>query len=140
MQHTPTKAQWATVIDNFLKVYPMALVAGESHLDMSEPLITAEPACGTVNCVGGWYAIATLDVDNDKNLSFSNGAAQMAIDLGFGGFFPKRQLEAWACNNPEIWGNGRGHDMFYSPTAWNGAETLEQIIIHLAGVHDRSPE
>ena len=80
--------------------------------------------CGTVHCVGGWYAVANSDrqviKDKIKNgrVGYDDGADLMAIDLGFddGDF-----LADWAYENPEIWGNEKGSDMFENELAYDNA-------------------
>ena len=138
--HNPTKKQWATVIENFYRVYPLTLEYGEGHLDMEEPYVNnglfMKRKCGTVHCVAGWYAIATLDYEN-KPLDFVHGANSMALDLGFN---TKFQLETWASQNRKVWGNSCGVDIFYDPAAWGNAKSIEDIIHYLEGVHDRTPE
>lgn len=142
--HTPTKAQWQTVIDNFYKILPLALDSGECHLDMSEPGVNIYHECGTVHCVGGWYAIATMDTGKDR-VDFLDGVEQITTDLGFTKYdsrlFNKKALESWAMNNTEIWGNPYGQKMFYDSCAYGeGARSIIDIINHLEGVRDRSPE
>lgn len=135
--YMPTKKQWQTVIDNFYKILPLTLEQGNGHLDMSEPDVNyIKEQCGTIHCVGGWYAIATLDFENDF-LDFTNGARSMAIDLGFGN---KNYLEIWSNDNPKIWGNCFGGSMFYDKAAYDNAQSIEDVIHHLEGVRDRSPE
>lgn len=133
--YTPTKQQWQTVIDNFEKVMPMAI--NEGHLNMDEWLVnTPFHKCGTVHCAGGWYAIAALDVkENTSGIDFIDGANAMAAHLGF----PSRSyLEQWARRNPDIWG-ARGELMFSDKSAYDYAETLEDIVDYLKGVRDRTP-
>jgi len=142
--HTPTKAQWQVVIDNFYKILPLTFEQGLGHLDMNESNVNSvEHECGTVHCVAGWYAVATLDLENNK-VDFRDGANQMASDLGFSDeSFPrtcKRSLEKFADCNPDIWGNAYGDSMFCSNEAYNGAESITDIINFLEGVRDRSPE
>lgn len=132
--YTPTKQQWQTVIDNFEKVLPRAQHL--NHLDMEEGRVNEnDHKCGTVHCVGGWYAIAVLD--QNAELSYDDGAEAMAIHLGL----PNRFfLEKWANQNPDIWGNYAGDMMFYLTIAYGGAQTLAEVVEYLKGVRDRSPE
>jgi len=129
--HTPTKKQFQLVIDNFKKVLSLATMEG--NLDMGENRVnTFGHACGTVHCVAGWYAVATLH--HSIPLDFSDGAHAMAVDLGFEN---KWRLEDWARDNPKIWGNSYGSYMFYSDSAYNDAKTLQEVIKHLQGVRNR---
>ena len=78
--------------------------------------------CGTVHCVAGWYAVANLNRKFIKNkfnqgrVSFVDGAELMAIDLGFADQHP---LEDWAFDNPKIWGNEDGDEMFSKERAYD---------------------
>lgn len=132
-----TKAQVQTVIDNFRKVLPMAVQ--ENHLDMLEEDVNLDGyKCGTVHCHGGWYAVATLDLN--QSLDFSDGATKMAEHLGFDNYL---SLEDWAEENPGLWGNSRGETMFVFPSAFKsesrpeGAQNLQDIIDHWSEVQSR---
>jgi hypothetical protein len=134
--HTPTKAHWQVVIDNFKKVLPIA--TKRNNLDMLEPAVNADQhKCGTVHCIGGWYAIATCDIN--KPLNYKDGALKMAEDLGFRDL-PILQLEEWAINHPSIWGNRYGAGMFCNPSAYGNATNLAEAIQFLEKVRDRSPD
>ena len=133
--------------------------------------------CGTCACHAGHYLLAkcllgenesgyTLrrrhDVlddslflvdDQDEPTCWSTGATAMAIDLGFGHpttkhFGPAVQLMNWAQNNPDLWGNTKGHQLFNNPSAFFTPSspvdvhppyqvTIEQIIDHWKGVAKR---
>lgn len=132
--HTPTKQQWQTVIDNLKKVLPMA--ANEHHLDMGENRVNGHyHKCGTIHCVGGWYAVSVCDLTEE--IDFNDGGEAMANHIGFD---DRHRLAEWAYLNPEIWGNEHGDMMFYDNKAYDGAKTLTEVIAHLEGVRDRSPE
>lgn len=131
--HTPTKTQWQKVIDNLEKVVPIATV--ENNLDMHETKInTKGHVCGTIHCMGGWYAIATLDIT--EPISFLSGAIEMAKDLGFESI---SEIEDWARSYSKIWGNEYGGSLFCRPWAYNDAKTIQEAIEYLKGVRDRSP-
>jgi hypothetical protein len=133
--HNPTKKQWQKVIDNFKKVLPLAI--REDHLNMSEARVNEKDnQCGTVHCVGGWYAVATLDTKSNL-LSFSDGADEMAKHLGFTDMY---RLGDWAHANSDIWGNDFGYNLFGHEAAYDDAENLTEVITFLEGVRDRSPE
>lgn len=133
--HTPTKAQWQLVIDNLKSVLPMA--SSNIQLDMNEGRVNSDDhKCGTVHCVGGWFAIATLD--NEQELNYNDGALSMAAHLGFK---TRSQLEIWAHKHPNIWGNSYGFSMFNCEMAYGfDVGGLGDVVAHLEGVRDRSPE
>jgi hypothetical protein len=92
--------------------------------------------CGTVHCVGGWYAVANLrrraikDKFNEGFIGFSDGAKLMAKDLGFA---YRCDLENWAYENPEIWGNKKGYFMFdnlfsYDDEGFDGVIAQWQLV------------
>jgi hypothetical protein len=92
-------------------------------------------------------------------MDYNNGAEQMAIDLGFTqtddgeyenfeGKMIKETIEArthlrdWASENPQIWGNRNGEDMFHSKDAFetegsDGAESLQDIVDFWEKVYER---
>jgi len=145
--YMPTKAQVQTVIDNFIRILPMA--AHEGALDMSEGSIDEKNQCGTISCHGGWYAIACLKECEEKFpevtprfIDFVEGANLMAMHMGFE---HSDALEDWAASSPKVWGNEDGHSMFsacgvmafFSPTRPDGANTLADIVEHWKEVQDR---
>lgn len=134
--HTPTKTQWNTVIENFKSILPLVEKSGERHLNMMEPSVNNNHTCGTVHCYAGWYAVATLDLEN-KILSYTDGKQKLAEDLGFR---TDRELQDWTDDNPEIWGNQRGPAMFTSTEAFDYANSIPDIILFLEKVRDRSPD
>jgi hypothetical protein len=145
--HTPKKENWQMVIDNLKSVQHLSEREG-CGLDMNETEVNqrwrlrennfGKNTCGTIHCVGGWYAVAVLNPqDAITRISFSDGAHMMARHLGF---VSVNKLEYWADDNVEIWGNKYGRNLFANISAYNGAETLAEIIIYLEGVRDRSPE
>jgi len=135
MRH-PTKKQVQKVIDNFRKVLPQAQRLQRKEgcsVNMSE--INIDAACGTPMCHGGWYAVSTC-----KNaINFSGGKTLMAEHLGFDASY---ELKSWAMNNPEIWGNYYGEEMFNFNRAFNhhGKLTLPKIIRHWINVQKRLPK
>ena len=59
----------------------------------------------------------------------------MALDLGF---ITRDELRQWAKNNPKIWGNDDGGDMFCCDSAFGFYEvTLKEICAHWLAVADR---
>lgn len=137
--HTPTQAQWATVIEKLYSVLPFTLQEG-SGLDMGEGFVNGEHVCGTTHCLAGWYAIAHWKdkaLDDKVYLDFRDGAKQLANDLGFK---DRYQLMNWAEDNSAIWGNDRGRDMFHFRWAYGRGEevatSLADIINHFEFVAD----
>jgi hypothetical protein len=135
-----TKAQVQTVIDNFRKVLP--LTVQENHLAMHQGAVNTDGyKCGTIHCHAGWYAIAACDIS--KPLMFVHGSHQLAQDLGFAHHL---HLRLWARDNPEIWGNEHGTQMFIDKQAFEsesrleGAQNLQDIIDHWSEVQSRLTE
>ena len=150
--HTPTQKQWQTVIDKLYSILPFTFES-KYHLDISEAAVNnGWHQCGTVHCVGGWYAIASYKedaFDRKEILSYSDGTAEMARDLGFEN---EIDLEFWAGENYKLWGNSYGLHLFYKRDAYdhgNGpAKSITDVIHHFEFVkqnckkrgtkHDRS--
>lgn len=82
-------------------------------VDMEESSVKKE-ACGTTMCHGGWFQWITL-TPNQNLQSYSRGADKMAIFLGFSSMY---RLEEWAEENPKLWANEHGGDMFSEHTAF----------------------
>jgi hypothetical protein len=124
----PTIKQVAFVIDKLKLVREQA--SQECALDMDETRVrNKEYDCGTVHCVGGWYAVANLNRKAIKNkfdeghvayghIDYVDGANLMAKDLGFADHY---ELEDWANKNPKIWGNERGRFMFTDEFSYDNA-------------------
>jgi hypothetical protein len=78
--------------------------------------------CGTVHCVAGWYAFANLRRKEIKDrfkkgfVTFKDGVELMTEDLGFN---IGCSLKDWAKDNPKIWGNEEGFEMFAKMSAYN---------------------
>lgn len=92
--------------------------------------------CGTPVCHGGWYAIAK------GSDTYLGGALEMAEDLGF---YQISELEIWAEQNDQLWGNIFGSHMFVSGCAFGDGtqndkslNSLIQIIDHWKGVKERA--
>ena len=111
--------------------------------------------CGTPACVAGHYAIASHQhrprfhsfnpfMPHPRGghlLSYQSGANWMAEDLGFA---DSTHLEAWANDNPCLWGNIYGHNMFkpFSSSETYGGKcgdeiTMAMVVKHWEGVRDR---
>jgi len=136
--HTPTKQQFQTVIDVLKSVLPQA--KDESNFNMMQgfTFYSDGDVCGTVHCIGGWYAIAKqLQLEAPgMQINYQNGAMAMADDLGFVSI---DELENWAIKNTYIWGNGYGDSIFTDKRAYGDADTLQDAINHLEKVKDRLP-
>ena len=101
-------------------------------------------ACGTIACHAGHYAIEKFligEAEVDwKFADYIDGAWMMASDLGFGD--SRYELIEWARENPEIWGNEYGYEVFSELDAfvvddYEGDFTLLHIAKHWDGVADR---
>jgi hypothetical protein len=119
----PTVKQVAFVIDKLKLVRKQA--NEECALDIDESRVYNKKykyECGTVHCVGGWYAVANLnrkfikDKFNEGFVDFNDGTKLMAQDLGFA---YRCDLKNWAEQNPKIWGNKKGYFMFGNASAYN---------------------
>ena len=109
--------------------------------------------CETISCFGGWYAIARFwewegvkgtyigeslgQNECETRIDFHNGADQMAKDLGFE---DNEELEKWAEENPDLWGNEYGVRMFHDGQAFGMDPYVEpqfrDIVAHLETVAD----
>lgn len=133
--HMPTKAQFKTVIDNLTRVMLEFNATSDDNLNMMESHVNGRHVCGTVHCIGGWYALATLR-PFVSHIAYTDGAHKMAEDLGFKDAL---DLKQWARHNPAIWGNRDGDGMFCVTAAYNGATNLPEAIQHLESVMNRLP-
>lgn len=137
----PTKNQWQVVIDNLRKVLPMA--ERDGGLDMFEGRVNElDHQCGTIHCVGGWYAVAALNTS--LPLTYLDGTNAIALALGFE---DDDDLEKFLLDNPDYWGNMAGKFIFCAASAYYqpdkrpyGATNLLHVIEHFEEVRDRSPE
>ena len=98
--------------------------------------------CGTVHCVGGWYAVANMnrkvikDRFNQGHVGFVDGTDLMAQDLGF---TDSCCLKTWAEQNPKIWNNKKGYFMFGSASAYDNPG-FDGVIAQWETVIDNLPE
>lgn len=135
----PTSDQIATVLMRFESILPRALEIEARKMysiDMGQSAVYND--CGSPMCHGGWYAAASNIQRNTDFTHYDYGAKLMAHDLGF---TDKEKLKEWADQNPKIWGNPYGIEMFCHRLAFvpMGAEitSLKQIYDHWKGVYDR---
>jgi hypothetical protein len=94
--------------------------------------------CGTPMCHGGWYVVACdLNPLEERfyGADYLDGAMAIALALGFPTSYT---LELWASDNPKLWGNEYGDDMFCCNSAFNDAKTLRGVVNHWIGVHNRT--
>lgn len=137
----PTKKQVQKVIDVLTKANKIAKF--NAPVDMSETQVEEKHICGTPMCHGGWYAVGRMPKTKiiEKHVSYTHGASLMSKDLGFNN---DSQLEEWAEQNPELWGNKCGWGIFSAAKAFTNAEfeltSLTQIIDHWKGVQERLPK
>lgn len=142
MKH-PTKKQMQKVIDLMYTILPLTFERKRS-LDMEEGQVNCDYECGSVHCFGGWFAVACLEAGLlEGYVTFRGGGYLMANMLGFG---RRHEFECWADDNPDIWDNPYGMEMFIdkkafkSPQRPSGAKDVADIINHLQDVQARLPE
>jgi hypothetical protein len=132
--HTPTQKQWQTVLDKLYSILPFTF-ENNYHLDMMEPQVNGYGhVCGTVHCVGGWYAIAhyqDIAFEVDESFGYKDGANEMGKDLGFDG---RGELMLWCDQHRVLWGNEYGVDLFANPQSYNHgngpAKSITDVIHH----------
>lgn len=103
---------------------------GIAEVNMNEPHV-----CGTVACHGGWWAI-----DQGTEGDYEDGAESIARFLGFLSYF---DLEDWAHEHPDLWGNENGWSMFCDESAFDCTDeniTLWKIGVHWLKVAERVEE
>ena len=134
-------------IDNLiLWIEELKSVEKFGKLDMGEPFVKYIKAheCGTPACHGGW-ALLLLGFDENlgnKNKSFYAGMDALTEFIMSELNNLNLSLKVWAMNNPELWGNGKGHKLFYSEEAFGikylkKKLTLKDIRKHWQGVLER---
>lgn len=113
----------------------------EAEVDMMESDFYS---CTTIACHAGWFAIAREkervfdDLKNTYTYDFDHSADEMARFLGFS---DSLALKNWTVDNPKLWGNGFGRDMFCSWDAFGGRNyemTLKTIGLHWLKVAGRA--
>jgi hypothetical protein len=114
-------------------VEKLKAVAGEGRrCDMGTTRVA--PVCRTPGCHGGWAGIALGFKDI---YDYTQGAHALAQYLGF---TDRYALATWARDNPGIWGNTSGYDMFLSPAAFGQDDEcfpVQVLIDHWEGVANR---
>ena len=125
----PTAKQIETILVTFEKVLPKA--QKKRQFDIFECKVNQYGhVCGTVHCVGGWYAVAACDLS--KHVDYIHGASQMANDLGFISLYYFRDFFR---QQPNLWGNDNGYYMFsnqkaYTPGNKRKASSLRDVYDH----------
>ena len=127
-------------------------------LDMNDVGINKDPSGRVSTTLVGLYTLARCPGDwsepqKDGNrwycgpdgleYSWAQGADEMSHDLGFP-YSEYREdedctfLEQWARNNPELWGNEYGGNMFLGSRAYGvDSATVSDVLDHLRSVADR---
>lgn len=95
--------------------------------------------CGTTHCFAGWVGVMNQHIfdPNDFYWSFTVAADYIAELCGFE---DRDKMRLWAIGHSDIWGNKYGYELFASERAFDNAENLEGIIVHLHGVVSRLGE
>ena len=102
------------------------------ELDMYKCYVVKDH-CGTVACHGGYAAIVLLKAKSGTD--YGQGRRALAEFLGFNS---DESLIWWADNNPSIWGNYSGANMFcdigafkpFKRTSVELPENLQTIVAH----------
>jgi hypothetical protein len=106
---------------------------------------TKEPSCGTPGCHAGLISIVALDLPGLEEAHligfkmYFKAYKEIKQDLylyalwadalaEFLGFSEEKDLECWAKDNPKIWGNKYGYDMFSGRLAFTNDE--DKILKH----------
>jgi hypothetical protein len=119
----PTIEQVDFVIDKLKSVRDDAIKKGAFDMNVWRVYSKKNKhECGTIHCVAGWYAVANLHRKEIKAgikeglVRREDGANLMANDLGFEYGYV---LAIWAEDNPKIWGNEDGDEMFESELSYD---------------------
>jgi hypothetical protein len=99
---------------------------------------TSKPSCGTPGCHAGLISIVAKDLPKLQDIyeclyflqwnirgsryEYSIWADALAEFLGFS---EEKDLECWAKDNPKIWGNKYGYDMFSARLAFTDDKSKE---------------
>ena len=101
----------------------------ECYIDMKVASVKPqeEHLCGAPACVGGWLCILFKKTEEDlfttsteKFVYYKKGAKEFAKKLGFEN---GAELQDWAKENPQIWGNECGGFMFCNGIAYIETDT-----------------
>jgi hypothetical protein len=103
---------------------------------------TEEAMCGSPACHAGWFGVFF----NDEHSTFSSYSEKMTELVGLPhpnaylcGF--SSGLGVWANNNPKLWGNKNGDEMFSTVMAFGKKDgdviTMQDIATHWYGVAER---
>ena len=125
-----------------------SLPADKNPVIMDIPNIQTKHSCGTPACFGGYlyHYFMKPDVQVGNKISaylhewysFSEGADKFANILGFK---HTRELQEFLFDNPKLWGNAYGGELFGYNSAFGVHDidsiSLEDIVLHLRGFYDR---
>lgn len=92
------------VSEKFLSIYKP-----NNKVDFACYCVITTPKCKTIACHGGWAAVLFIPNFDPSEHHFTEGAHALATYLGFS---HADELEAWAHQNSQIWGNNAGGRMF----------------------------
>lgn len=127
--NTPSHREFKLVVSKFDAVIKLANPDKHVHMGSIQTANKPKHVCGTPMCHGGWYAAASGMFDKwwklHKHVSYQDGAAQMAVDLGFDN---EDRLIYWAVNNSELWGNRNARAMFSGDKAFKEDEDADHSI------------
>ncbi len=128
---------------NKLKQFVNALdTLSDDVKDMGVAMMSAsKPLCGTPGCHAGLIYIVAEELPELQeiyeriffshwNLKYSHYEYTIWADAlaEFLGFSEEKDLECWAKDNPKIWGNKYGYDMFSGRLAFTNDE--DKILKH----------
>lgn len=115
-------------------------VVGDRMCDMCRIGVYGED-CGTPGCHAGWAYIALAGFPpQDGQTNYLDGAELLAEHLGF---YDYDELEEWAEDNPDLWGNENGDCMFSHSEAFGEvcSEFPAQVLVdHWRAVGERLRE
>lgn len=124
---------------------PVIQNTNNTQFDMRRGLSSSYvPECQTVLCVGGWWALANRLKDGMIGVyDYMAGAEDLSQFLGFD---DRRDLAQWARENPGIWGNSEGSNMFSTREAYtnkknpaeNDIKSMKQVDEHWELVYENS--
>ena len=160
-QITFSEKEYLVLADKIDEVTRVFETATERHanttLSMGSGIIVQtmsnDEPCKTIACVAGCYLLGKIQKpifkaytcgsniltnDKGKSLTYQDGANTLAKDLDFNN---KSHLQAWADDNPAIWGNKYGIHMFTSGMAYINVQaektTIKDVIDHFRSVSVR---
>ena len=130
-------------------VFTLELRSGSIRRDSSGQIFACLAGIYTLaRCNGEWAELEYGEAEwhfrpEGEAYRWEEGADEMSHDLGF--LYSKNyeyadytHLERWARDNPELWGNKYGGEMFSESRAYGvDSVTLSDVLNHLRSVADR---